>query len=97
MEQLTAENKQLTKQKTELITAFKKQLKLIDLLKRQKVRKSSTRPNFRFPVLGNAQYRAGRFSETEGNVPYTVEFLLHYVLTQGEGNTTFFLVISAFS
>ena len=38
MEQLTAENKQLTKQKTELITAFKKQLKLIDLLKRQKVR-----------------------------------------------------------
>lgn len=41
MEQLTAENKQLTMQKTELIAAFKKQLKLIDILKRQKVRKSS--------------------------------------------------------
>ena len=41
MEELTAENNLLTKQKTELIDAFKKQLKLIDLLKRQKVRKSS--------------------------------------------------------
>ena len=37
LEQLTAENKQLAKQKTELIAAFKKQLKLIDILKRQKV------------------------------------------------------------
>ena len=37
LEQLTTENKQLAKQKTELIAAFKKQLKLIDILKRQKV------------------------------------------------------------
>ena len=47
LEQLTTENKQLAKQKTELIAAFKKQLKLIDVLKRQKV---STLYTFR--VLG---------------------------------------------
>ena len=37
VENLLSENRRLEKQKNELMTGFKKQLKLIDILKRQKV------------------------------------------------------------
>ncbi len=37
VDKLTRENKRLEKQKSELMAAFKKQMKLIDILKRQKV------------------------------------------------------------
>ena len=37
VDQLVAENRRLEKQKSELMAGFKKQLKLIDILKRQKV------------------------------------------------------------
>jgi hypothetical protein len=39
IEQLTNENRRLDKQRLELMNAFKRQLKLIDILKKQKVRK----------------------------------------------------------
>ena len=37
LEQLLSQNKRLEKQKSELMAGFRKQMKLIDILKRQKV------------------------------------------------------------
>ncbi|TPP59058.1 Testis-expressed sequence 9 protein, partial [Fasciola gigantica] len=51
IEKLTADNRRLERQKTELISAFKKQLRLIDVLRRQKVRPHASLFTHPVPIL----------------------------------------------